>query len=372
MAERSKRGWPIYAAGLLALAVVVAATIKMWRERRAMFFGSETNAADRFLPVVATTVAAPAPAMRTLTLVGEADPYLSATLYAKVSGYLQDIRVDKGDRVSANELLATIVSPELDHEYQGAVADAQNKELNARRASILVKRDLIAQQEADQAAADATVARQNVLSLATMRSYETLRAPFAGIVTARYADPGALVQDAANAQTSALPVVTVAETGRLRVFIYPDQTDAYYIHVGDHAEIGLPGRPDVRLDARVSRTSGELDPRTRTLLTEIDFANRHGVILPGSFVQVTLRMPMIRRGGVEIPAEALVMRNDKPFVAAIVPGNRLAFRPVTLGDDDGVRVQVLRGLRPGERIATNVGDLLVDGERVQPVAAAGR
>src|SRR5438105_4570807 len=103
-------------------------------------------------------------------------------------------------------------------------------------------------------------AEANVKALATMKAYEVLRAPFAGTVTARYADPGALLQNAANSQTSALPLVTISEIDRLRVYAYPDQHDATFVHAGDPAEITLSERPGIRLGARVTRLSGELDP----------------------------------------------------------------------------------------------------------------
>ncbi len=361
MAVSKRSGWLVYSSGFVALLLVAGLVLRLRGQRR----GPATVSVQA--PTVAVVIAQPAPATRTITLVGEATPYLSATLYAKVSGYLKEIRVDKGDPVRANQVLAVIESPELDHQYEAAVADAWNKRLNAQRAATLVKRDLISQQEADQAAADARVAQQTVAALATQKGYEILRAPFDGLVTARYADPGALVQNATGSQTSALPVVTVARMDRLRVFVYPDQSEAYAVHVGTPVEIRVPGQPDIQVNARVTRTSGQLDPRTRTLLTEIDFDNRGRRILPGSFVLVTLRLPQPRRAGVALPAETLVLRNGQPFVAVVEKDNRLHFRPVRLGSDDGVHVQVLEGVRPGDPVVLNPGESLVEGARVQPV-----
>jgi RND family efflux transporter MFP subunit len=356
-----RSGFALYIGGVAMVVLVAGLALRLRGQRRI----SETATVPA--PTVAVVTAQPAPATRTITLVGEATPYLSATLYAKVSGYLKEIRVDKGDSVRADQVLAVIESPELDHQYEAAVADAWNKQLNAQRAATLVKRDLISQQEADQAEADARVARQTVAALATQKGYEILRAPFDGVVTARYADPGALVQNATGSQTSALPVVTVARVDRLRVFVYPDQSEAYAVRVGTPVEISVPGQPDLRLNARVTRTSGQLDPRTRTLLTEIDFDNHDRRILPGSFVLVTLRLPEPRRAGVELPAETLVLRNGQPFVAVVESDGRLHFRPVRLGSDDGVHVQVLEGVRPGDRVVLNPGESLADGARVQPV-----
>lgn len=365
MNETIRRGRWLYLAGSVVVLAAGTLVVHLQGQRRRL---PATAVVPK--PIVAVVTAQPAPSTRTITLVGEATPFLSATLYAKVSGYLKEIRVDKGDRVRADQVLAVIESPELDHQYEAAVADARNKQLNARRAATLVQRDLISQQEADQAEADAQVAQQTVAQLATLKSYETLRAPFAGIVTARYADPGALVQNATGAQTSALPVATVARTDRLRVFVYPDQSEAYGIRVGTPAEISLPDRPQIRLPARVTRTSGALDPRTRTLLTEIDFDNRRGLILPGSFVLVTLRLPSAQRGGVMLPAEALLLRNGQPYVALVGEDDRLRICPVRLGSDDGIHVQVVAGVQAGERVVVNPSDSLVEGSLVQPVPAS--
>ena len=185
-----------------------------------------------------------APAERTITLIGEANPFATATLYAKVSGYLKEIKIDKGDHVEQNQLLAVIESPETDHQYQSAAADARNKQVNAQRAAALVKRQMISQQDADQASTEAQMAAANVAMLGTLKGYEILRAPFAGTVTSRYADPGALLQSAANS----LPLVTVAQTALLRVYVYPDQGDAVFVHAGTPAEIAMPraARPQAR------------------------------------------------------------------------------------------------------------------------------
>jgi membrane fusion protein, multidrug efflux system len=308
-------------------------------------------------------------AVHTVSLIGEAHPYQEAILYAKVSGYLRDIGVDKGDQVTAGEVLGHIESPETDHQYQAAVADAKNKRINADRAKALVARDMISHQDADQAEADAEVAEANVAELATLRSYEILKAPFDGTVTARYADPGALLQSAANSQTSALPLVTVSETGRLRVYVYPAQADAAFIRVGDPVVVTTPERPELKVTARITRLSGELDPKTRTMLTEIDFENPRGEILPGSFVEVSIKVRSGTAGAIEIPSRALVMRGSKPFVAVLTSDNRVSFRPVVLAEDDGINAWVISGLKRGERLAVNLSSGVSDGGKVQPVEA---
>jgi membrane fusion protein, multidrug efflux system len=312
------------------------------------------------------------PRDRMLSLLGEARPFVSATLYAKVSGYLREINIDKGDSVNAGQLLAVIESPELDHQYQAAVADAKNKRLNAERAKTLAARDMISKQDADTAAADAEVAEANVRSLAAQVDYETIRAPFAGMIVARYADPGALVQNAASSQTTTLPLVTVAQTDLLRVYVYPDQRDAHFIRVNNPVEIIPPERPELHLHASVTRISGQLDNRTRTMLTEIDFKNTSDVILPGSFVQVNIQIQQAGSGGLEIPSESLILRGNKSFVAMVRPDNTIAYRPVVIGVDEGAVVRIVSGLKKGDQIAVNLGDNVPEGSHIQPVAGGGR
>jgi membrane fusion protein, multidrug efflux system len=359
-------GWLLYLAGLAVLVAAGLILNRLLKSQKARVLAEVKTRTEVVTagPRVQVYTVAPARPERTINLLGEAVPYQEVTLYAKVSGYLREIHVDKGDKVEVNQVVAVIESPETDQQYAAAVADAKNKRLNAERAQKLVKRDMIAQQDADQAETDAEVAEANVKALSTIKSYETLRAPFSGTVTARYADPGALLQNAANAQTSALPLVRVSQTDRLRVYVYPDQHDATFVHVGDRAEISMTERPGLKLAASVTRLSGELDSKTRTLLTEIDFDNRHGVIVPGSFVQVALRVRA--PAYLEIPSNALVMRGAKPFVAVVTPAGTVTFRPIVPSGDDGQHVRVLSGLKAGERVALHLGESVAEGEKVQP------
>src|SRR5262249_53729955 len=153
------------------------------------------------------------------------------------SGYLKSVTVDKGAMVKTGQLIAEVASPETDAQFASATADLANKKTLAERADKLFQIGGMSKLDAEQADTNYQVAQANVSQLETLRSYEPLVAPFDGRVTARYADPGALVQNAANSQTSALPVVTISDTSRLRVQAYVQQSDAPYVHVGDIAEV---------------------------------------------------------------------------------------------------------------------------------------
>jgi membrane fusion protein (multidrug efflux system) len=305
-----------------------------------------------------------------VTLTGEARPYAAVILYAKVSGYLKEVMVDKGDRVSAGQVLAVIESPELDRQYESAVVDAQDKRRDAAREKILVEKNLVSQQDADHAEAAAHEAEANAEALKTQKEYEILRAPFRGIITARFADPGALVQSAANSQTTALPLVSLSQTDKLRIYIYLDQKQAALVRIGDRATISDSTRADVKLDATITRISGELDPKTRTLLAELDVDNKQALFLAGSFVQVSLKLKTAP--SIEIPAEALLMKGDKAFVGVITQGNKVNFRPVVVADSDGKMVRISAGLEEGQQLVLNPGFGITDGALVQPVEATAK
>jgi membrane fusion protein, multidrug efflux system len=315
-------------------------------------------------PKVRVAKAKKAPEVKPVVLVGEAFPYANVTLYAKISGYLQEIRVDKGDQVKADQIVAVLDSPELNKQYAAALADARNKRADAERFQYLLKSGSISIQNAENAETTAKIAEDNAAALKAQKDYEVMRAPFDGIITARYADPGALVQAATSAQTTALPVVALSQTDRLRVYVYPDQKTASSVQLGDKAEISDATRPEIKVSATVSRTTGELDPKTRTLLVEIDLDNREGKILAGSFVQVTLFIHI--PATIEIPAVGLVMRGDKSFVGTLDAQNKATFREVTVYESDGTTVRLLSGISDGDQVMLNIGQSISEGDQVQP------
>ena len=368
--QPAKRGFILFLiGGILIIAALVISGILI--EKRKHYLARETHertaaavAGQRVRVVSATR----SQGIRTVTLVGEARPFAAVTLYAKVSGYLKEIRVDKGDHVKAGQLLAVIESPELDRQYEAAIVDAQNKRKDAVRAKILVEKKYISLQDADHAEADARVAEANAEALRTQKDYEILRAPFDSTVTARFADPGALVQSAINAQTTALPLVALSQTNKLRVYVYMDQRDASIVHLGDRAEIYDSARPEVRLPAVVSRASGELDSKTRTLLTELDLDNKQGLMLAGSFVQVSITLRTIPL--VEIPADALLSKDETALVAVVSGDNKANFRKVSVADSDGKMVRLTSGLSEGELVILNPGFGVSEGMHVEPVSIA--
>jgi RND family efflux transporter MFP subunit len=294
--------------------------------------------------VVRTALVTPSTPERILTIPGEVRPYTSVTLYAKISGYLKKINADKGDNVREGQVIATIESPETDRLYQASEASAKNLRSIAKRNQDLLAKALISPQDAEQAIANADAAEETLKSLAAQRAYETMKAPFSGKITARFADAGSLVQSTSNS----VPIVTISDVNKLRIYIYLDQKDASFIKEGDSVSIRLLERPDINIKAAITRYTGEIDSRSRTLLAEIDLDNKNNIILPGSFVQVSLKIKA--RPLLQMPSDALIIKG-KDYFAAVV--------------DDGKTIQIVSGLTAGDQIGLGIGDALKDGDKVQ-------
>jgi len=366
--ERGFRGWRFKAVAILMLigaGSAVAALIVTQRSNVAAERDSLEEDASRG-PRVEVTTAKPGPTIRQTRLFADVRPYAEVTLFGKVSGYIKALPVDKGDMVKKDQLIAEIASPETDAQFASATADLANKKVLAERNDRLFQIGAVSRETAEQSDTNYSVAQATVAQLETLRSYERLIAPFDGRVTARYADPGALVQNATNSQTSALPVVTISDTSHLRVDAYVQQQDAPFVHVGDNVEVEDAANPARKMSAKVSRTSGELDTKSRTLLVEIDLVNRGDFFVGGSFAYVTLHLNV--PPAPQVPLNALVLRENRQFVAVADDKDVLHFRPVQVESTDGTNVRIANGIRPGEKVAVNVPDEVSDGSKIQPIA----
>jgi RND family efflux transporter MFP subunit len=304
-----------------------------------------------------------APVTRELALTGEAIPYTTATLYAKVAGYLSRIYVDKGDLVKKGQLLATIDSPETDKAYEAAVANSFNLGRIAGRYKVLLRKKLVSQQEADQAFANAKVADAQARQARVIKDYERIIAPFDAKVTARFVDPGALIQDAVAAQTGANPVVILSQTDLLRIYVFADQRDANSLQPGLPVGIRLSEQPDLQLTSTITRTAGQLDPATRMLLAEVDFDNSSLVIVPGAYVTVTVTVPV--PAALQVPTAAVTARGAESLVGVVGEDGRLDFRKVRIIEDNGKVMRVVGPLQPGETVALDVGNRAEQGAKVR-------
>jgi len=361
-----KRSLGLYLTGLLVVVAAGTGTAYYVHAGTTGLDAARTAiAADAALgPRVVVATVSKGPDSRIITLLGDARPYVTDTVFAKVSGYLKSVAVDKGDFVRTGQVIAEIESPELESQYKSAVADLDYKQRLAVRQRELLRTGVYAVQTVEQTESNLQQAQQNVSNLDTMRSYQVLRAPFDGTVIARFADPGALMQAATTNQASSLPVIEIADNSRLRIGAYVEQRDVPAVHVGDEVEVIDASNPDRKRAARVSRTVGTLDPRTRTLFIEIDLDNRDGFLVPGSFTYARLHVPVASLP--QVPVAALTQRGGVSQVAVVGDDATVKFRPVEIGATDGIVINIAQGVKPGENVALNVPNEVTDGTKVRP------
>ncbi len=369
----------LFVGTLAAILILAGATaflaIRLHDEtkRQAKAVGASEDAGVR----VETATVKASPSSHPLLLIGETRPFFSVTLYARVSGYMDGLFVDIGDRVKAGQKLAHVESPETEQAYNSARANAINLRHIATRARNLLRRKLISQQEAEQAFANADVAEANARTEVVLRGYQEVTAPFDGVISNRFVDPGALLQNASGSQAASQPLFTLTQADPLRVFMYVDQKDAPYVKIGDPVQILISDQTQDThaLAAKVDKIAAELDPRTRTLLVEIILpnpggpnpgANHENRIVPGAFVQV--RMNVQTPSYFELPIQALTMRAQKPFVPVIEDGGRLHFMPINLVENNGESILIRSGVKNGQSVALNVGNTLAEGQKVRPEA----
>jgi RND family efflux transporter MFP subunit len=359
-----------YLLGLIVLAGAGYTVWSIWHQQDATLLASRQALAEDVArgPRVQVATVAQGPDERLIQFLGDTRAYQTATIYSKVAGYVKAILVDRGDRVKTGQVVAEIASDETDRQYDSGMSDLENKRKNMLRAHDLVHQGWVSVQSVDQADADFHMATANVAQLATMKSYEKLRAPFDGVITARFVDVGALVQNSATNETSNQAVLTLVDDSRLRIDIYVEQRDVPDIHVGDTADVTDAANSSRKLQARIARTSGQLDPRTRTLFVELEVDNADHVLVPGSFAYVTLHVPL--HSLPEIPVAGLLVRGTRTFVADVGENDLVHLRPVTVANTDGIHVTLADGAAAGQHIALNLPDEVSDGSKIQPVVAS--
>jgi RND family efflux transporter MFP subunit len=318
-----------------------------------------------------------------IVLPGNMQAFTDAPIYARTSGYLKRRLVDMGARVRAGQLLAEIDAPELEQQLQQARADLATADANQRLAQVTADRyldlrrtDSVSQQDADNAAGAldarktaAESARHNVQRLEELQAFTKIYAPFAGVVTARNTDVGALI-DPGSAGGPARELFHVAATDRLRIFVNVPEIYARYARSGLIADITLQEFPGRRFAGTLIRTAEAIDVASRTLLTEVDVDNPKGELLPGAYAEVHLKLPVPAELSI-VPVNTLIFRGEGLRVAIVRDGNRVALVPVTPGRDFGTEMEIVWGLKGDEIVVVNPPDSLVDGERVRVAKASG-
>ena len=312
-----------------------------------------------------------ASAAQDLNLPGNIQAFVETPIYARTNGYLRKWYVDIGGKVKTGDLLASIDTPEVDQELAQAEAAELQAQANldlakttADRWHNLLKSDGVSQQEVDQndaalkaRQADLNAASANVRRLKDMQSFQTVTAPFNGIITARNVDTGALIS---NGTTQAL--FRLAQVDVLRVYVNVPESDSQDIRPGIEATLAVSELPGRVFKGQVIRSAGAIDPASKTLLTEVDVPNPRGDLLPGAYAQVLFRLKM-GTPPLTIPSNTLIFRTSATQVAVAVNGVA-RLRNITLGRDLGNSLEVISGLDSGDSVILNPPDSLVDGAAV--------
>lgn len=301
-----------------------------------------------------------------ITLPANISPHYQTTLYAKVSGYLKWIGPDKGDHVKKNQVVAVIDAPEVEEQYQQAVADYNIKKLTHERLANVWKEspDVIAKQDVDVAEAARQGAKNLMQQRAAMREYTNVRAPYDGIVTARFADPGALIQVATSSATNAIPLFTIMDLDTVRVYANVPQDDSPWIMPGrTKATVLVKELPERSFTGVVTRSTLALDPSTRSLLVEIDLPNPDHALRPGTFSEVTLGLRHIPNALV-LPPQA-VITGPKGKMVFIVQQGQAKSVPVQTGITDGKWIEIVSGLTGDEDVVVVGKRKLLAGSPVQ-------
>ena len=355
-------GWIVaIVIALIATAGLVLAR-ELWIGRQASALESENQAG----PHVLVAQVLQTPATRELKLPATIRGFDETDIFAKVPGYLKTISVDKGDRIHKGQLLAVLDSPELDQQVANARANYNLALITDKRNQALRREKVIADQTADESHGAMLQARATLSQVIANQQYETITAPFDGIVTARYIDPGHLVPaTTAPGTPGSGALITVARMAPLRVFTYVPQNVAPFIKDGDAARITAMGYTGKTFKGTITRHPNALSPDTRTMLVEVDLPNENEVLYPGMYATAEFTIAM-GTGAPMVPDDALVFRDGKVYVP-VVRNNQLHLAEVTLGYDNGQTVEVLSGINPSDKVAVNVGQAAHDGENVQPV-----
>jgi RND family efflux transporter MFP subunit len=395
----------------ITLGILVAVLLLAWR-----WMGRTPSEADDAnhsesgvsVPPAAVVRVERRPLGNTLTIAGEFKPFQDVEVHAKVAGYIRNINVDVGDHVKEGQVIAVLEVPELAAELSGADAAVRRSQEEIRRAQSDVNRaqsahaaahsgyarlklasdaraGLVAQQEIDDsqakdleaeaqvssAEAQLSAARQqlevaqaNQKQYNALANYSRITAPFAGVITARLADTGALIQGGTSASSGAGPVVRLAEVSKLRLVLPVPESVVAQIHLGDPVKAHIDAL-NQDFEGKVSRFSDSLDRQTRTMETEIDFPNKDGRLIPGMYAEAILSLAK-NANELCIPLEAVARNNNEATVLVVNKNNEIEERKIKLGFEGESYVQVLGGVAEGDRVVIGGRSQFHPGQKVQP------
>ncbi|HEV3330043.1 MAG TPA: efflux RND transporter periplasmic adaptor subunit [Bryobacteraceae bacterium] len=344
---------------------------------------------------------------RMLTLSSELVPFQEIDVYAKESGFVKQLDVDYGTHVKANQILATLEIPELQLQVkqdEAAIKNAQdqithaNNELSRVEAQHKVlqlqfdrldsvsksRPGLVAQQEVDESqgkalasAAQVEAAQSNLQSAESqleaarakrehdqvLFDYSKITAPFAGVVTQRYANLGTLLQAGTNSSTQAMPLVRLSQDDVFRLVIPVPESYVHYIRLGQPVKVNVPSL-DRTFPGTVKRFSADVREDTRTMHTEVEVLNPSRVLLPGMYAEATITLEQ-KRQAVAVPLQAVNQEDGQTSVYIVDPLNKIERRKIALGIQTATDAEVVSGLHGGEMVVVSDRSSLKPGEEVR-------
>jgi membrane fusion protein (multidrug efflux system) len=288
-----------------------------------------------------------------LQFTGDVVAIQQASIFSKVSGNLDRVFVDMGMRVERNQTLALIDTTELHQQYQQAEATFENARLTFRRTKDLFTQNLVSGQDLDNAEATMKVTSASFEAAKTRLGYARITAPFAGFVTKRFLDPGALVTPSNSI------LFTLMDLDQMKIIVSVLEKDIPRIAIGKAATVTVDAFPDKTFEGKITRLSEAVDPGTRTMAIEIDIPNKGHTLKPGMFANVTLVVEE-HRNAVTVPTVALLKDDTGPFLYTAV-GDTAHRVHVTLGWEQGERTEIRAGLDDSFTIITTGQQFVRDG-----------
>jgi membrane fusion protein, multidrug efflux system len=367
-------------AGLLALLGGVALVVSGIGERDKSSAKLRQWTDEQAMPTVALVPLDAKPGVSSLNLPGRLEANLRAPIYARVSGYVKEWKVDIGASVKAGETLAEIEAPDLDQQLLQARADLTSMEASAKLSAVTLARgrsllssNAVSQQDLDQRAADlankeAAVhsSEANVERLQVLAAYKKVAAPFDGQVTERNTDIGALISAGSSA---GLAMFVISDVHKLRVSISVPQNYAPAIRIGAKATVSVPEYPGRTFPAVVEASARSVDVGSGTTHMQLTVDNADGALMPGGYANVHADLAG-DAGLFRIPVSALIFDSTGLRVATLDAKDRIAFKKVTIARDLGSEIEIGTGLQADDRVIAAPPDGIAEGDAVRIAGAA--
>ncbi|HEY1770095.1 MAG TPA: efflux RND transporter periplasmic adaptor subunit [Chthoniobacterales bacterium] len=292
-----------------------------------------------------------------LVLPGNMLAYEETTIYPRSNGYVAKWIVDIGDDVKQGDLLAIIETPEVDQQLAQARANYQLADQTAQRWTELAAKKVVSDQDRDEKVTAKRTAQAALEQLEKTQGFNKIIAPFAGKITARDVDVGALV-------SPTTPLFSIAQSDPLRVYVYVPQSNAPSIHEGEKAKVSVQEFPGTDFDGVVTRTAGALDPASRAMQVEVQVPNHEGKLFSGMYGEVRFQL-VDKNAPLTVPANAFLFRTEGPEVATVTDEKKIHWARIKVGRDFGTEMEVLDGLKENSLVVVNPTDQLQDGLKVQ-------